>query len=266
MPPVMIPAEQAKPRPNPLPSAAPDPSEFTPAGALADVKLLVLKEKPRHSWSMTNCGFTDGHVSELCKALQSSECELTELDLSFNKLTDNGLFSLCQFLAEEGLAAHALTSLRLGGSLTSSQGQAVVVELFNQKRPDVTLDFEPTLRESTTLLTVGKVFPDSPASAAGLRRDDSIVAIGTFNFSGRERNRGFKTENERLMDNIEFFRGMDSLKPLVAAKAKSGGEIDVVVQRTEAGVTTFVPLTLRPAKWAGEGLLGAKIGVPEGSK
>ena len=77
--------------------------------------------------------------------------------------------------------------------------------------------------------------------------------------AGREPNRGFKSEAERLMDNIMYFRGVgDSLKPLVQAKAESGGEIDVVVQRG----SQYLPLTLRPCKWSGEGLLGCKIGPP----
>ena len=80
-------------------------------------------------------------------------------------------------------------------------------------------------------------------------------------FSGKERNRGFKSEAERHMDAIEFFRGVgESLKPLVQEQAAAGGEIDIVVQR---GTSTFMPLLLRPGKWAGEGLLGAKMGVPE---
>lgn len=255
------PAEKAKARPNPLPSAKPNIDDLTRPSSLAEVKLIVMKEKPQLShWSLTNSGLSDAHVQSLCEVCQASQCGLTELDLSFNKLTDAGLLGLCEFLAREGLAAHALTGLRLGGNpAITAEAQGAVVELFKTKRPDVTLDFAPTLLHSQVLLIVGKVFPDSPAAAAGLRRDDNIVALGTFNMAGREPNRGFKSEAERLMDNIMYFRGVgDSLKPLVQAKAESGGEIDVVVQRG----SQYLPLTLRPCKWSGEGLLGCKIGPP----
>lgn len=256
--------EEQKPKPNPLPSKAPDVALLTPPSALAEVKLVVMKEKPREaSWSMAHAGFGDQHVQSLCETLHASECGLTALDLSFNKLTDVGLFSLCEHLAREGLAAHMLTSIRFGGNPVTTEAQAVVSELFKRKRPDVALDFEPTLVKPTVLLQVGKVFPGSPAADAGLRRDDSIVALGTFNFAGRERNRGFKSEPERLMDNIEFFRGVaDSLKPLVEAKAKTGDGIDIVVQRVVEGNASFLALKLAPGTWSGEGLLGAKMGPP----
>ena len=79
-------------------------------------------------------------------------------------------------------------------------------------------------------------------------------------FHSKERNRGFKSEAERHMDSIEYFRGVaESLKPLVQAQAELGGEIDIVVQR---GHSTFLPLLLKPGAWVGEGLLGAKMGLP----
>jgi hypothetical protein len=262
MPPVAgNPAAAAKARPNPLPGSLPNVDDLTRSGSLAEAKLVVMKEKPHLStWSVTNAGFADVHVPALCEMMQASVCGLTELDLSFNKLTDAGLLKLCEFLACEGLAAHDLTSLRLGGNpATTAEAQAACTERLKKMRPDVTLDFEPTLLEPQVLLIVGKVFPDSPAAAAGLKRDDSIVAIGTFNMAGREPNRGFKSEPERLMDNIQYFRGVaDSLKPLVQTTADRDGEIDVVVRRG----TQFLPLVLRPRQWSGDGLLGCKIGPP----
>lgn len=262
MPPVAgNPAAGAKQRSNPLPGPLPNIDDLTRTGSLAEAKLVVMKEKPQLSrWSVTNAGFADAHIPALCEMMQASECGLTELDLSFNKLTDAGLLGLCDFLAREGLAAHALTGLRLGGNpATTAEAQAACTERFKKMRPDVTLDFAPTLLEPQVLLVVGKVFPDSPAAAAGLRRDDDIVAIGTFNMAGREPNRGFKSEPERLMDNIQYFRGVaDSLKPLVQTTAERGGEIDVVVRRRGQ----FLPLVLRPCKWSGDGLLGCKIGPP----
>ena len=43
-----------------------------------------------------------------------------------------------------------------------------------------------------------------------------------------------------------------------ALQAAAGGVIDVVVERKGAG-GEHVRLALRPAKWAGEGLLGCKL-------
>lgn len=49
---------------------------------------------------------------------------------------------------------------------------------------------------------------------------------------------------------------------MVAAAAERGWPIDVIVERGGE----HVALTLRPAVWAGEGLLGAKIGPPAAAK
>lgn len=250
-----------------------------PRGALATVKLLVMKEKPStRQWTLAACGFGDEHVQKLMDALHGSECAIQYLDLSYNpRLTDAGLLQLCEMLGREGLAGHDLSMLRLGGNPSlSDAARKTVGALFGKQRPDLTLDFGDTLqpvpdwsgeRDAATynvneLLQVGKVFPESPASAAGLKKGDSIVRLGSFTFSGTKegRNRGFKSEAERHMDAIEYFRGVaETLKPLVQEQAAVGGEIDVVVQRGD----TFVPLLLAPGTWSGEGLLGAKMGVPE---
>ena len=237
---------------------------WTPPTTLAEAKLLVMHEKPNgweRRWEITNAGFGDEHIPTLLNALHHSECALTELDLAFNKITDAGLMQLCEALARDGMCAYELTSLRLGANRIGDKAREVAVELMKSKRPDLTLNFEAVLLHPTRLLTVGKVFAESPAAAAGLQRDDYIVAIGMCNFAGKERNRGFKSEAERHMDAVQWFRGVaESLKPLVANAAAAGGAIDVVVER---GIGTYVPLELRPAKWSGDGLLGAKIGLPE---
>ena len=44
------------------------------------------------------------------------------------------------------------------------------------------------------------------------------------------------------------------------AQAAVEGEIDLIVRR---GTSTYLPLVLKPGEWDGEGLLGAKMGVPE---
>jgi hypothetical protein len=226
--------------------------------SLAAAKLAVLREKPFGSWSISHAAMNDERVPNLIESLHQSEATLTELDLSFNKLTDQGALLLCETLAREGMCGFALTLLRLGANRISDKVQAYATELLKKKRPDLVLDFEPTLRDPKPLLQVGKVFPESPASVAGLAKGDAIVAIGNYNFPGPEPKRGFKSEAERHMDSIQWFRGVaESLKPLVLERAE-GGEIDVVVQR---GAGKFAALTLRPAKWSGEGLIGAKIGA-----
>lgn len=241
-----------------------------PRGALATAKLLVMKEKPQtREWSLAGTGFGDEHVLALVEVLHGSECAVKELDLSFNtRFTDAGLLQLGDILGREGLAGHDLTTLRLGANGgTSEAARTAVTALLAKQRPDLTLDFSPTLvpvgenARISHLLQVGKVFPDSPASAAGLKRGDLIVQIGSITYNGKERNRGFKSEAERHMDAIEYFRGVaESLKPLVQEQAAVGAEVDVIVQR---GTSTFLPLVLRPGTWSGDGLLGAKMGLPE---
>ena len=239
-----------------------------PRGARATVKLLVMKEKPQiRVWSLAGSGFGDEHVLKLIEVLHGSECAIKEIDFSFNaRLTDTGLLQICDALAREGLAGHDLELLTFGqcGALGDAAKEAAT-SLFAKARPDLTLDFKagPLVNNEengkvTRLLQVGKVFPDSPASAAGLVRGDLIVQLGPFTFDGKERNRGFKSDAERHMDAIEYFRGVsESLKPLVQEQAAVDGEIDVIVLR---GETHFIPLLFKPAKWSGEGLLGAKIG------
>jgi len=239
-----------------------------PRGALADAKLLVMKENPKPTeWSLAGSGFGDEHIRRLMEVLHGSECAIRHLDLSFNKrLTDKGLLAFAEFLGREGMAGHDLEMLRLGANEnTTEAARNTVLALLQKQRPDLVVDLEPTLKPAgeasiTPLLQVGKVFADSPASAAGLVKGDLVVQIGPCTFSGKERNRGFKSDAERHMDSIELFRGVaETLKPLVQEQAARGGALDVIVQR---GTKTQLALLLEPGKWAGEGLLGAKMGLP----
>ena len=227
--------------------------------SLVETKLAVLREKPRvDAVQICNAAFGQEHLPQLMEALHHSEANMSTIDLTFNRLGDAGVRELCETLAREGLAAHDLTLLRLGGNDTTPELEAEMSALLQKQRPDVTLEFEQHLRGAHKLLQVGKVFPDSPASAAGLVRGDAIVAIGTYSLGGQEPNRAFKSEAERHLDQLQWFRSVaDSLKPLVTGAAAKDSVVDVVVERADG---KHVSLKLWPGKWAGEGLLGAKIG------
>ena len=50
---------------------------------------------------------------------------------------------------------------------------------------------------------------------------DLILAIGTYSYAGAEPKRAFKSEAERTLDTLQYFRGVaDSLKPMVAAEPR----------------------------------------------
>lgn len=257
-----------------LPYGALAPIAKLPRGARATAMLLVMKEKPAfREWCLAGSGFGDEHVPKLIEVLHGSECAISLLDLGFNpRFTDAGLLQLSDTLGREGLAGHDLTTLRLGAcAALSESARNTAVALFAKKRPDLTIDFTPTIsvvegsdgrgpHNVMALLQVGKVFPNSPASAAGLVKGDEIVQLGSMTFCGKERNRGFKSEFERHTDAICHFLGVaESLKPLVQEQAAISGTIDIIVQR---GYSTFLPLQLQPGAWEGEGLLGAKMGLP----
>ena len=223
---------------------------WTPPTTLAEAKLLVMHEKPNgweRRWEITNAGFGDEHIPTLLNALHHSECALTELDLAFNKITDAGLMQLCEALARDGMCAYELTSLRLGANRIGDKAREVAVELMKSKRPDLTLNFEAVLLHPTRLLTVGKVFAESPAAAAGLQRDDYIVAIGMCNFAGKERNRGFKSEAERHMDAVQWSDSRRHLLPKAGNKPQKALEL-----LTTGPLGPLVPATtsLTPATMA----------------
>lgn len=242
-------------------SSATPPVIFAPD--VLECRLAVCREKiARFSQvSIVAMRMTDADIPLMYEFLNHSECDITELDLSFNRLTDDGLRILCETLAAEGLMAHHLNSLRVGGNDISEQALSDARKLFTTQRPDVTISVEPLMKEAQALMLVGKVFDESPAKLAGLRKGDVILAFGPMTYNGRRRNAGFKTEQERQMDILQHFESIEaSLKPLVAGAVGSDGankkEIDVIVAREGSG---HLRLTLRPARWSGAGLIGAKI-------
>lgn len=230
---------------------------------LLELKLSVLREKAAKvdTVRLAQCSVADSHLPKLLEMLHHSECACTHLDLSFNRLTGDGLRVLCATLAREGMMAWDLARMSLGGNGISEEAAAAAKELMRVKRPDVALEFEPRLHGGTPLMDVGKVFPGSPASQAGMERGDVILAFGPLAVNGEKPNRGFKSDDERELDVLTWFASMaDSVKPLVAAAVAPDGSnahgIDVIVDRPNVG---HLQLCLRPQEWSGAGQLGAKI-------
>ena len=228
-----------------------------------ECKLAVAREKAAKlaRLAIVAMGMTDGDIPNLYDILNHSECDIEELDLSFNRLTDKGLMELCVVLGREGMMAHALNSLCVGGNDITAEGLLHAGQLLEKQRPDVTLSAEPLMKDAIALMHVGKVFEDSPAWHAGLKKGDVILAFGARCYNGRRKNAGFKTDEERQMDILQHFEDIEtSVKPLVADAVDAQGinkkAIDVVVARLQAG---HLRCTLRPAKWSGAGLLGAKL-------
>ncbi len=247
-----------------LPTPAPPPPGITIfAPNVLECKLAVCREKAERFERMSFAAMemTDADVPLLYDVLNHSECDIKELDLSFNRLTDAGLRTLCQALSAEGLMAHQLQRLRVGGNDLSAEAIAEAVALLAKHRPDVELQDEALLKEAVALMHVGKVFDESPAQQAGLHKGDVVLTFGALSYNGKRRNAGFKSDQERQMDILQHFESVEvSLKPLVAGAVDAHGAnkkaIDVVVARPGAG---HLRATLRPAQWSGAGLLGAKI-------
>ena len=75
--------------------------------------------------------------------------------------------------------------------------------------------------------------------------------------SCKQPSRQFRSHPERMLDNMHWYQGV-ATSVVPALQAAAGGVIDVVVERKGAG-GEHVRLALRPAKWAGDGLLGCKL-------
>jgi len=236
---------------------------------LLETRLAVLREKPSVPLIiLAHMAMRDEHIPKLIEALHHSECNATGVDLVFNELTGDGLLALCDALCSDGMMAHDLQTLFVGGNEFSTEARAAAVERLGKQRQDVSLDFEPRLRIAIPLMDVGKVFPESPASQAGLVKLDVILALGALSIAGKKPNRAFKSEAERHLDEIQHFAGIEeTLKPLVEAAVRGDGTnkhaLDVVVERPGAG---HLKLKLRPGRWSGPGLLGAKITAVEASQ
>ena len=104
-----------------------------------------------------------------------------------------------------------LERLYVGGNKTSVAAMALATHL-KQSRADLLVCWKKELRGAASLCTVGNVYNNSPAHAAGLRSGDSIVAFGP-------------------VQSAEFKSVSDSLVPVV--KANVAKPIDVVCVRMD---------------------------------
>ncbi|KAI9189108.1 putative 26S proteasome regulatory subunit [Blastocladiella emersonii ATCC 22665] len=88
-------------------------------------------------------------------------------------------------------------------------------------------------RPTRPFARVNAVSPDSPASAAGLKRGDHILGFGSLDATNHD--------------------SLKALLPLVAAHENRA--LAIIVQRESETLT----LSLTPRKWGGRGLLGCHI-------
>ena len=243
------------------------------------------------SLRLSNGGVRDEHMPALIDALHHSECGLTELDLAFNRLTDDGVRALTGALCRKLTSAEGfqccgfeLARVHLGGNdgITVAGLDAARAALAAAGR-DIALDATRTPRGARQLCVVGKVFDGSPASAAGLRTGDEIVAFGTCH-TPVEPKKGFTTNPQRQYDAITYYLDVSrTVAPLL--KEHVGSAVDVVVARRrraegadggpegEGGAQgegvaprEHVQLTLVPTEWDGAGLLGCKLKELEANK
>jgi hypothetical protein len=249
-----------------------------PTAPLFLAGLAVLREKANKLYTMrlANLSCADTNLPRLVEALHHSQCVLQELDLCFNHVSDAGLLWLCETLARDNICGIELTHIFIGGNPISEEGLAAASAALKAGRADLVLDARPVLRGAADLAEVGKVAfgehliplpacygwrspqvfgDDSPAALAGLQRGDMILAFGpVWRNPGVAPNMGFKSDAERMWDTMAHFKSVgETFAPIV--KASVGLPIDIVVAR--GGVHRR--LVLRPAKWAGEGLLGCKV-------
>lgn len=209
-----------------------DDDDDEPPKAMVEA-LRKLKANPAKTTRLrlSNLGLGDHHLKALVSALQHSEVSLEELDLTFNRLTDQGVHLLVKAL--HGGVCLELARLYLGGNRTSPAGMALSQHI-KQARADILVDWKPQLPHGKSMCTVGTVYPASPANRAGLQTGDSIVAFGAV--QGEE------------------YKGVsESIVPIVKASIKK--EIRVVVVRLD-GMVSHVQLVLTPQSWSGAGLLG----------
>ena len=224
--------------------------------------------------TLSGCALNDSHLPPLLGLLHSSAVALEALDLSFNELSSDGLGRVLDVLGSG--AQDELSRLHLGGNPATASANALDTALAERlaavrsKRPDVAVDFDPTLRDAQPCCTVGIVYKNSPACRAGLQKGDVVLQFGMLR-KGRTllQRFGFQPDFEGIgmpagvgdafLGGCKFESVKDSVAPMV--RALVGMPIDVIVRResdAEAGGEgpTCHRLRLVPERWSGQGLLG----------
>ncbi|KAI9216670.1 hypothetical protein BC828DRAFT_393093 [Blastocladiella britannica] len=112
------------------------------------------------------------------------------------------------------------------------------LEAVHQAPADPIENGQPTPASRSALVPfarVNAVAPDSPASSAGLLRDDQIFLFGSLDAGNHD--------------------GLKALVPLVAAHENQSIRIRILRRGSE----TPLDLNLTPSKWSGRGLLGCHL-------
>ena len=118
----------------------------------------------------------------LMEILHASNVTLTEIDLSFNELTEKGVLPLLDAL--KAGAQDELTTLHLGGNATlcEDEGGAVATRAaeLTRLRPDLHIDWAPQLHGDNLIpcTHIGLVYKNSPAASAGLLKGDQVLQWG----------------------------------------------------------------------------------------
>ena len=244
-------------------------NETLPPMLFLSIGIIGAKPETR-SLRLSNASIRDEHLPPLLEILYHSECALLELDLAFNQLTDAGLRMLCDALcrklneADWHACAFELTHIFLGGNEISPEAVDEANGRLKQAGRDIQIDCTAQLRGAAPLCNVTAVYDGGPASSAGIRVSDQIVAFGPLH-TPKTPEKGFKSNPQRQFDAIVYFKNVAfSMGPVV--KECTDKPISVIVQRAAAAgdegaasKVQYVQLTLVPKKWDGQGLTGCKL-------
>ena len=274
--------QAAKPPPEPL--KADSGPGLNMSGVILGLLVKKLHASPKGhitSVRLPACGIEDSHMPTLIEILHASNVTLTEIDLSFNELTEKGVLPLLDAL--KAGAQDELTTLHLGGNATlcEDEGGAVATRAaeLTRLRPDLHIDWAPQLHGDNLIpcTHIGLVYKNSPAASAGLLKGDQVLQWGMLQ-KGRSMQQRFGFQpsmqdgvGEVLLSACQFRDVSSSISPLV--RAFIGLPTNVIVRRPAAEVkppltglaakaplpsdgTVCVKLSLTPERWSGQGLLG----------